>query len=385
MSLLACSRQTRDRHGPWSVRPDAGSDAGRSPAERRPIVRAGSARLPVLALAAILSFSSLARAEIFDDRSFRMRLSSATSSAAAVNAIVGRGTASYLIAAEAGRQMKVDLRSTNASAHFNVYAPGRRPGDAALIRSDIVGAGVSRINSASFSLPQSGDYTVQVFLNRNAARRGEVAAFTLSVSVTGKAGAATQLPETPGTSAGNPAYWRVSGLASGGHLNMRSGPSTANTVIGTLRQGEIVRNLGCTAGGSAWCQVSSTENGRTGWASARYLVAGQRPASGTVTQLPGATPLPPDRFSATGQLACTIDNRTAQCPWGVIRRGGGRSTLVVTLPRGGERRIEFDGEIPFSANRAGGVLGEYLPNRMIVVTVGANERYQLAVSALTGS
>ena len=49
-------------------------------------------------------------------------------------------------------------------------------------------------------------------------------------------------------------------------LNLRSGPSTRNHIIGTMPAGAHVAVLGC---GGAWCRVDW--HGRVGFASARYL------------------------------------------------------------------------------------------------------------------
>jgi len=146
----------------------------------------------------------------------------------------------------------------------------------------------------------------------------------------------------------------------------------------------VVHNAGCTvsASGSRWCRIEpGLRNSLSGWASARYLQPAQ---GGGATQLPGTARPPAERFDATGILTCSIDGRSSQCPWGVIRRGAGRTTLVMTLPRGGERRIEFKGEIPSSASGGRGVTAQYLPNGFIDVFVGTQERYRIASSALAG-
>lgn len=50
-------------------------------------------------------------------------------------------------------------------------------------------------------------------------------------------------------------------------LNVRSGPGTQYTVLGTLQQNQVVEVFECTAAG--WCQVQ--DRTLNGWASARYL------------------------------------------------------------------------------------------------------------------
>lgn len=71
-----------------------------------------------------------------------------------------------------------------------------------------------------------------------------------------------------------PNYWAVSGLRQGDTLNIRDAPSTSGRIIATARQGERLRNLGCTDGARGrWCQIRTT-TGRivSGYVSARYLV-----------------------------------------------------------------------------------------------------------------
>jgi uncharacterized protein YraI len=98
-------------------------------------------------------------------------------------------------------------------------------------------------------------------------------------------GAATQLPESPGSS-GAGEVLRVTGLAPGGLLNVRSGPGTSYRVTGALGNGDTVRSLGCesTAGGR-WCRIQMMTDMRgTGWVSARYLTGG------AAAQLPSSPP-----------------------------------------------------------------------------------------------
>jgi uncharacterized protein YraI len=88
-------------------------------------------------------------------------------------------------------------------------------------------------------------------------------------------GAATQLPESPGSS-GAGEVMRVTGLAPGGLLNVRGGPGTSFRVTGALGNGDTVQSLGCesTAGGR-WCRIQMmTDMRETGWVSARYLTVG---------------------------------------------------------------------------------------------------------------
>jgi len=96
-----------------------------------------------------------------------------TSSKTIKGSIKGYGTVNYKVGVAAGQTLKVDFKPTNASAYFNITAPGA---DAALFIGSTSG------NSATVKIPSSGDYTVQVYLMRNAARRNETASYTLTIA-----------------------------------------------------------------------------------------------------------------------------------------------------------------------------------------------------------
>jgi hypothetical protein len=85
---------------------------------------------------------------------------------------------SYVVSARAGQTLTVEFKPSNASAYFNVIAPGA---DAAMF------VGSSKGNRFSDVLPISGPYRVQVYLMRNAARRGEVATYRINIGVRGAA------------------------------------------------------------------------------------------------------------------------------------------------------------------------------------------------------
>jgi hypothetical protein len=95
--------------------------------------------------------------------------------------IKGDQSRDYIVDARAGQTMTVDFKPSNASAYFNVIAPGA---DSAMF------IGSSEGNRFSGPLTASGRHTIQVYLMRNAARRNEVANYTLTIGVTGAAAAA---------------------------------------------------------------------------------------------------------------------------------------------------------------------------------------------------
>lgn len=80
-------------------------------------------------------------------------------------------------------------------------------------------------------------------------------------------------PVTDNGGDGGPDYWAVTGLPGGSPLNVRRDPSAASPALATLREREIVRNLGCKMSGNArWCRIRSTTGmDVTGWVAGRYL------------------------------------------------------------------------------------------------------------------
>lgn len=80
---------------------------------------------------------------------------------------------------------------------------------------------------------------------------------------------------------GGPDYWAVRGLASNERLGVRLEPRSGSDVLATLRNGEIVRNLGCRITGTTrWCRIRSTTGmDVTGWVAGRYLRESAAPPS----------------------------------------------------------------------------------------------------------
>ncbi|WP_223516263.1 hypothetical protein, partial [Pseudomonas sp. GL-B-19] len=90
------------------------------------------------------------------------------------HSIKGPLTAQYRVSAKAGQILTADLKPSNASAYFNITTKGA---DYALFNGSIMG------NHFMGPLPVDGQYTVQVYLMRNAARRNEVAYYSLSLNL----------------------------------------------------------------------------------------------------------------------------------------------------------------------------------------------------------
>lgn len=106
----------------------------------------------------------------------QIRFAPGASSASLKGSISGDKIIDYKLGAKAGQSMSVKLKTSNLSNYFNVLPPGS---DAAIA----IGANLG--NEWTGTLPVDGDYTVRVYLMRNAARRNERANYTLTVGITG--------------------------------------------------------------------------------------------------------------------------------------------------------------------------------------------------------
>lgn len=116
------------------------------------------------------------------------------SSATLQGSIKGDQDHSYVVDARAGQTLTVDFKPTNASAYFNVTAPGA---DSAMFIGSTSG------NRFSGPLAVSGPHVVQVYLMRNAARRNETANYTITIGATGAAASAPR-PSRDALVAGTP-------------------------------------------------------------------------------------------------------------------------------------------------------------------------------------
>ena len=107
--------------------------------------------------------------------------------------IIGYQSISYVVSMARGQALSVALTASNNATYFNVYGPGSGPGGQALLNS-----GTTRpANRGQITAQRGGDYTINVYLTREAARRLETSLFGLSVAVRGSA--ATDRPPRPST------------------------------------------------------------------------------------------------------------------------------------------------------------------------------------------
>lgn len=254
--------------------------------------------------------------------------------------IAGRETIDYVIGAKRSQTISIRFAPTNTMAFFNLLAPG---GEALFVGQD-------QGNPGRFTarLGATGDYTIRVYLVRAAARRGEMAAFNLSVAITGGAPEPAPAPDPGIAEDGGPDYYEVTGLTSGDVLNMRRGPSRSQTAIATFRNGKVLQNLGCSRiERQRWCKVQNpAKPSQIGWVNGRYL----RESGGPVVSppRPDDAVVPGTDFHATGELDCAIAGYPSvrSCEFGVLRKRQDRASVVITLPDGDQRVLDFsDGSV----------------------------------------
>lgn len=198
------------------------------------------------------------------DRTQRISFPAGGSSQSVVGTIRGRDGAAYLINLRAGQRLSVRMRTDNDSNYFNVLPPGGG--------REAVFIGSASGNSADLTVRRSGDYRIEVYLMRNAARRGEQADYRLSVSAAGGSGSGITTPDDDGFT-GGPDFWEVANVPPGDRLNVRTAPSAQAPVVVRVRNGTILRNLGCSLNGQTrWCRVERRNGRDNGWVAGRFLI-----------------------------------------------------------------------------------------------------------------
>ena len=249
------------------------------------------------ALAGIVALPASALAQ--DVRPQEIRFAPGKSRAVVKGTIKGDGSASYTLGAEAGQVLKVVLKA-NASTSFNLYAPGRGPGQESLAN----GERTPEPNRFEGPLPASGVYTIDVYMNRAAARRNARSSFTLDVSIPPRPGAARPpAADFADGLQGGPDAWVVSGVAANDVLNLRRMPSARSPVVAGRPNGAVLRNAGCRmVAEQRWCQVETTDVPvARGWVNGQFLKEGPALPAGQA----GAPDLRADcrRFAAVDFLA----------------------------------------------------------------------------------
>lgn len=88
--------------------------------------------------------------------------------------IKGYATAEYTVAGKAGQTLTVKLATRQPSTYFNIRQAGQE---------EALFTGSSSGNRFQAILPADAEYTVQVYLMRNAARRNAAASYTLEMAL----------------------------------------------------------------------------------------------------------------------------------------------------------------------------------------------------------
>lgn len=101
-----------------------------------------------------------------------------TSSATVSGSIRGYDYRDHTLGVAAGQRIRINFAGSTGSPYFNLLPPGSN--DVAVYNSSING------NSYDGLLDRSGLWTIRVYQMRNAARRGAVANYRLTVAVTGR-------------------------------------------------------------------------------------------------------------------------------------------------------------------------------------------------------
>lgn len=293
----------------------------------------GPYRVVMAALISCCLFSSTQAASQTEEVKFAAGQSSATIR----GSLKGYDTNRYLLAARAGQMMSIHMSPSNLACYFNLIAPNA---ESAVFMGETVGSDYSG------KLRVSGQYHVEVYLMRSAARRNEICNYSIRFEIVdGQAASGTTTqPDFADGLAGGPDYWEVAGVAAGDTLNLRSEPSTSGSVILKLDNGAVLRNKGCRMTGSTrWCQVQLTGDAdAVGWAAGRYLREASGDAQATARQGSDAI-VPGTNFHATGNIPCTFKGNASfkTCTFGVVRKGNGSADVTVTFPDGFRRMLRF--------------------------------------------
>lgn len=105
-------------------------------------------------------------------RTETIRFARGASSATRQGTVSGYETVTYLVDLRAGQTLSVAMRTSNRSSYFNVTAPGA---------NQALFIGSTSGNRYQGRTTANGTYRIEVYLMRNAARRGEHANYTIDI------------------------------------------------------------------------------------------------------------------------------------------------------------------------------------------------------------
>lgn len=133
-------------------------------------------RLSALGISGLLGLAVLAPATVHAQETIQqtIQFKKGTNSLKVNGKLKGYQTVDYKVTANEGQRMTVTLNAKNSSLYFNITPPS---GQEALFD------GTSEGNTYDGYLPEKGTYTIRVFLMRNAARRNEIARYSLNTRI----------------------------------------------------------------------------------------------------------------------------------------------------------------------------------------------------------
>lgn len=279
--------------------------------------------------------------------------------------LTGSQMQEFVVTAEAGQTLSVDILTQDPPVYFNLLPPG---GDVALFVGSTSGA------VADVPLAENGAYRLRLYLMRSAARRDEVGRYDIGLALTP--------PDFADGLRGGPDFWAVSGLQTGSTLNLRAGPDTRYAVRGVLRQGDILQNQGCRLTGDLrWCQVRAQGTGLTGWVAGSFLSEATAPTQPTAR--PGGPKGNGTPFDATGQLPCTLAGQVpGACSFGVIRDGPGNAGVWIATGGGAERHILFERGAPVAVSPASGFTHTQNGDTFVILIAGT--RFDIPQAVIDG-
>ena len=130
----------------------------------------------IRAMLVATSLAATIPAALAAERAETVRFKRGGTSATLGGAIRGYDGVKYSVGASAGQVISVLFSPSNRSCYMNVWTPGA---DYAAFDGAVTG------NEYTANLSVSGDYAIQVYLMRNAARRNETCRYRLTVEITG--------------------------------------------------------------------------------------------------------------------------------------------------------------------------------------------------------
>lgn len=145
---------------------------------------------PLTTLTPLLSGLALACVQAEETVTQRITFEKGADHAILSGEITGRDMVEYKLGAKDQQFLQVVMLPEGKGADFNIYIPGRGPGDEALFGS------LTGDRKYLGQLYKTGDHTISVFLNRAAARRGDTADYQMLVRITDEPPQEEEVPAT---------------------------------------------------------------------------------------------------------------------------------------------------------------------------------------------